>query len=125
MDEVRYYLGLAHELNGNKQAARKAYYEVIAKTPSSKLVPLCYFAFGEMFFLEAATDPSKNELALQSFLEALKYPPPDNTLYPEALLRQGQTYLRQKDDAKAAQAFARLRRDHAESAAAAEIPAGH
>jgi TolA-binding protein len=125
LDEALYYLGLAYELNGNLASARRAYYDVIQKTPSSNLVPLAYFAFGEMFFLEAESDATKNELAKQAFLEVIKRHTPQDTVLADALLRLGQTYVRLNDDAKAKAAFERLRRDFATSDAAAQIPRGH
>jgi TolA-binding protein len=122
IDEVLYYLGIAYELNGDKTNARKSYYEVIQKAPSSKLVPLAYFAFGEMFFAESVMDPSKNDLAKQAFIEVMKYPSSENPVYADTLLRLGQTYLRSKDDAKAKTMFDRLQRDFPDSSAAAQVP---
>ena len=84
IDEVWYYAGLEHELTGNPSKARRCYYELIKTSPQSKLIPLAYFAFGEMFFAQGATDPSKDDLALQAYAEVLKYPPPSNTVYADA-----------------------------------------
>lgn len=90
IDEVYYYVGLEHELSGDLTAARKAYFQLISKAPASKLVPLAYFAFGEMFFAEAQTDASKIDLANQAFKEVLKYPPQTNPVYVEAQHRLAQ-----------------------------------
>lgn len=122
LDEVLYFRGLAFELNGDLKNARSSYYELIRRMPQSKLIPLAYFAFGEMFFGEAAADALKNELAKQAFNEVLKYPAADNPVFAEALLRLGQTYLRMKDDAEAKKMFDRLARDFAGSPAAAQLP---
>ncbi len=122
LDEVLYFRGLAFELNGDLKNARSSYYELIRRMPQSKLIPLAYFAFGEMFFGEAAADALKNELAKQAFSEVLKYPAADNPVFAEALLRLGQTYLRMKDDAEAKKMFDRLARDFAGSPAAAQLP---
>lgn len=87
IDEAYYYAGLEHELAGNLPKARRAYYELIKTSPQSKLIPLAYFAFGEMFYAEAANDPSKDDLAQQAYAEVLKYPPPGNAVYADAQRR--------------------------------------
>ena len=125
MDEVLYYLGLAYELNRDLASARRSYFELIKNHPTSKLVPLAYFAFGELFFAEAAADPSKNALALESYAAVLKYPRADNPVYADALLRTGETHLRMNADAKARETFDRLRREFADSEAAERIPSSH
>jgi TolA-binding protein len=125
VDEALYYLGLTYEQNGDLMNARRAYYDVVAKTPQSKFIPFAYFAFGEMFFAEAVTDPSKNELALQAYQEVLKWDPAENPLFPEALLRIGETALRMKDGSKAREMFGKIRRDFPTSSAASEIPPGN
>lgn len=125
MDEVYYFLGLAYELQGNAPAARTWYLELIDKAPSSKLVPLAYFAFGELYFIESASDPVKNDFAVQAFTEVLKYPAQENPIYADALLRLGQTHLRRQDDSKAKSMFDRLRRDFPDSPATARIPTGY
>jgi hypothetical protein len=80
-DEADYYLGLERERAGDLRNARRAYYELIANTPQSRYVPLAYFAFGEMFYREGASDPSKLDLARQAYLEVMKYPAPANTVH--------------------------------------------
>lgn len=87
LDEALYYGALEHELAGDLRNARSRYYQLIAKQPQSKLVPAAYFAFGEMFYVEAPQDPSKWALAKQAYLEVIKYPKPANTLYDDAQQR--------------------------------------
>jgi TolA-binding protein len=116
LDEVRYYLGLEHELGGNLTKARSTYYDLIKSHPNSKYIPLAYFAFGEMFFEEAKNDASKNDLAVQAYNEVLKYPA--NTVLPDALLRLAQTHERQGDPVKAKSYLDKLLRDHPDSEAA-------
>lgn len=74
MDEVLYFhaleLEMAHDLTG----ARKTFYVLIKDHPSSSYVGPAYFAFGEMFHVDAQTDPSKKSLADQAWQEAAKYP---------------------------------------------------
>jgi tetratricopeptide (TPR) repeat protein len=94
LDEAYYYAALEHELAGDKANARRAYYELIKKSPGSKLIPFAYFAFGEMFFVDAETDPSKYQLAEQAYREVLKYPPVRNVLYVEAHKRLAEINLR-------------------------------
>lgn len=122
IDEVLYYLGLAYELNGDHASARRSYLELIANHPRSRLVPLAYFGFGELYFAEATRDPSRNVLALQAYDEVLKHRPTDPAIAPDALLRIGVIHRRMNDDAMAKQTFERLRRDFPNSDAAARIP---
>jgi TolA-binding protein len=122
-DASLYYLALAYEQNGDRPNARRTYFELFATHPRSKLVPLAYFAFGEMFSEEARDDPAKNALALQAYTEVLKFPPADNPIYADALLRIGETHLRMNEDARAKEAFDRLRRELPDSDAAAKVPA--
>jgi TolA-binding protein len=122
IDEAYYYLGIAFELKGDLGNARRSYFELIQRTPQSKLVPLAYFAFGELFYVESASDPSRIDLADQAFKEVLKYPPPDNAIYPETLLRLGQIELRRQNDERAKALFDRLRHEFPSSAAAGLIP---
>ncbi|MBX3258689.1 MAG: tetratricopeptide repeat protein [Labilithrix sp.] len=124
LDEVLYYLGLAHELNGDAASARRAYLDLVTKHPRSRLVPLAYFAFGELFSAEAADDPSKDALALQAYEQVMTLADADEPVQADALLRAGETLLRMGRDADADGAFARLRARFPESDAAAAIPRG-
>jgi TolA-binding protein len=94
VDEAYYYAGLEHEMAGDLRNARAAYYNLIKNAPQSKLIPLAYFAFGEMFYAEAASDPSKDDLALQAYAEVLKYPPPRNVVYADAQRRVSEVKTR-------------------------------
>lgn len=81
IDEVLYYMAYEHELGADHAGARKVYYELIRKAPTSPWVPRAYLAFGELFFQEAQGDPDKWELALQAYRKVLEYPAPDNKVY--------------------------------------------
>jgi tetratricopeptide (TPR) repeat protein len=94
LDEAYYYAALEHELAGDVTNARRSYYELIKRFPSSRLVAFAYFAFGEMFFADAANDPSKDQLAEQAFREVLKFPPAQNALYTEAQRRLAEIAMR-------------------------------
>jgi tetratricopeptide (TPR) repeat protein len=96
IDEAYYYAALEHELAGDMRKARSAYYELIKRAPTSKFIPLAYFAFGELFFAEAASDPSKDQLAEQAYREVLKYPPKTNAVYVEAQSRLAEIAARTK-----------------------------
>ncbi|MBX3206840.1 MAG: tetratricopeptide repeat protein [Labilithrix sp.] len=125
MDEIVYYQGLAYELNGDITQARKSYLRLITEHPRSKLVPLAYFAFGELFFAEAASDPTKNDLALQAFNQVTRVAVADEPIRAEALLRTGETLLRMGRDAEAGRTFEALRGGFPESDATAKIPDGY
>jgi len=77
-DEVLYYLALEHERAGDANEARRTYYELIQRAPKSPFVPLAYLAFGETFFAEAQSDPSKWALVEAAYGKVVKYPAPAN-----------------------------------------------
>ena len=120
IDEVLYYLGYAYELENDLPNARKTYFNLISRQPSSKYVPYAYYAFGEAFFAEAKSDPTKWQLAAQAYLETLKFA--GSNIQPWALLRIAQTYDAMGDRMKAQQMSAKLKRDFPQSPAAAQGP---
>jgi len=120
IDEVLYYLGYTHELDGEMNSARKTYYELIQKQPNSKYIPYAYYAFGEMFYNEAKSDPSKWQLAQQAFQEVFKFA--QSPIQPWGMLRLGQTAEAMGDHAKAQALFAKLRSLYPQSQAVAQIP---
>jgi tetratricopeptide (TPR) repeat protein len=105
MDEVLYFLALAYEIMGDAATARRTYFQVIQKFPSSKYVPHTYLAFGEMFFEEGANDPGKWQLALQAYNEVIKYPPPQNGVYAYAYLKHGRASVANGDAPRALSDF--------------------
>jgi TolA-binding protein len=124
LHEVFYYLALAHEQSGHLKDARVYYYEVIKRYPGTLWVPLSYFAFGEMFFIEAAADPTKYDLALQAYNESIKYPASTNTVYADALLRIGEIHVAKSNAARARETFARLRSEAPQHPVLDRIPPG-
>ena len=115
--------GLAAYNSRDYQTARKLFYELISKHPNSPHVGDAYFWFGKMFEEEGRKDPSKLQLAVQSFIEAEKYP--KATQGPAALLELGNVYLQLGDTSKASLQYAQLRKRYPGSAAATKIPPGH
>ena len=99
IDEAYYYLGLEYELGGDLMNARKTYYELIRNAPASKYVPYAYFAFGEIFFREAKSDPTKLDLAKQAYIEVMKFQSP---IASDAACRLGLVYDAQGDPNHAA-----------------------
>jgi TolA-binding protein len=104
-DEVLYYLGLEAERNRELDTARKTYLELIQTWPQSRYIPYAYFAFGELFFNDAASDPSKFPLAEQSYAKVIQYPPPGNGLFAFAHYRLAQVFAKKGDDARALSEF--------------------
>jgi TolA-binding protein len=100
IDEAWYYLALEYELAGDMMNARRSYYELIKNSPSSKYVPYAYFAFGEMFFHEAKSDPTKWDLAKQAYTEVVKFPSP---IASDAACRLGLVFDAQGDHQRATQ----------------------
>jgi TolA-binding protein len=121
LDEALYFKGLELEMGGDLTNARRAYFDLIRKSPQSKLVGSAYFAFGEMFFDEAAADPSKLDLALQAYNEVLKQPV--SPLVPESLLRSAQIAERKGDRSRALGLYKKLLQTHPGTTAASAVPA--
>jgi TolA-binding protein len=101
LDETLYNLAYEHEQAGDLAAARKAYLDLIQSAPSSKYVPHAYLAFGELFFQEAQSDPSKWPLAEQSYKEVIKYPAPENKVLSYAHYKLAYVYWNKGDFAAA------------------------
>src|SRR6185437_12208255 len=100
-DEVLYYLAYEYEQAQDLDNARKVYLELVQTFPQSKYIPNAYLAFGELFFNEAQGDPSKWALAEQSYLEVIKYPPPDNKVWGYAHYKLGYVYWNKGDFVRA------------------------
>jgi tetratricopeptide (TPR) repeat protein len=104
-DEVLYYLAYEYEQAKDYDRARKVYLELIQNWAKSKYIPNAYLAFGELFFQEAQGDPSKWGFAEQSYLEVIKYPPPDNKVFGYAHYKLGYVHWNQGEYAKAMSDF--------------------
>lgn len=96
LDEALYYLAYEHEQGRDLQNARRVYYELIQKAPTSPYVPRAYLAFGELFFSEAMGDPSKWALAEAAYKQVLGYPPPNNKVYGVARYKLAYAYWNQE-----------------------------
>ncbi len=81
LDEILYYLAYEYEQANDLTNARRVYYDLVTKTPTSKYVPNAYLAFGELFFNEAQGDPTKWDAARQAYEKVIVKPPPDNKVY--------------------------------------------
>jgi predicted Zn-dependent protease len=90
-ERALYDRALAHEESSELSEARKSYFSLIQNHPSSRLIPLAYLAFGELFARDSAADPSKWDLARAAYGEVVKYPPPDNLSFAYASLRVADT----------------------------------
>jgi len=104
-DEVLYYLAYEYEQANQLDQARKVYFELIQNWPQSKFIPNAYLAFGELFFNEAQGDPSKWQLAEQSYIEVTKYPAPDNKVWGYSHYKLGYVYWNQGEFPKALSEF--------------------
>jgi TolA-binding protein len=107
-DEVLYYLAYEYEQAKDLDNARKVYFELVDNWKTSKYRPNAYLAFGELFFQEAQSDPSKWGFAQQSYEEVTKYPPPDNKLFGYALYKLGYVHWNQGEYEKAVDAFKKV-----------------
>jgi hypothetical protein len=70
--EAKYRLGMLAECARDFPSARKHYFSAVVAAPGSRIIPYAYFGFGELFAGEIKTDPSKTELARQSYAECMK-----------------------------------------------------
>src|SRR5262249_48012492 len=104
VDEVLYNLAYEHEQANDFERARKVYFELIQTAPQSKYVPNAYLAFGELFFQEAQTDPSKWALAEQSYKEVIKVSS-SNPSFSYAHYKLGYVYWNKGDMALALAEF--------------------
>jgi tetratricopeptide (TPR) repeat protein len=100
-DEVLYYLAQEYQRGDDLNGARRSYLELLQTWPQSRFVPNAYLAFGELFFKEAVGDPSKWALAEQSYMEVIKYPPPENRVWGYAHYKLGFIYWHKGDGARA------------------------
>ena len=77
-DDVLYYLALEQGFRNDLKRVRESMFRLIKDHPTSAYVPLAYFTFGELFRLEALSDPTKAPLAIAAFKQVAKYPAPQN-----------------------------------------------
>ncbi|MFC1642763.1 tol-pal system YbgF family protein, partial [Myxococcota bacterium] len=108
LDEVLYYLAYEYEQGKDLDNARKVYFELIEKAPTSTYIPNAYLAFGELFFQEAQGDPSAWDLAEQSYSKVGEYPPPKNKVYGYAHYKLGYVFWNKGDYRKALSQFKRV-----------------
>ena len=107
-DEVLYYLAYEYEQAKDFDNARKVYFELTDNWKTSKYRPNAYLAFGELFFQEAQSDPSKWGFAQQSYEEVIKVPPPDNKVYGYALYKLGYVHWNLGEYEKAVDSFKKV-----------------
>lgn len=96
-DEALYFLGLEYQRLASPEKARKTYLTLIMRFPASPWIPSAYVAFGEFFFAEGNTDPSKLEYARQSYDKAVQFPPPQNEVLGFAHYRLAQVHKQKQD----------------------------
>jgi len=105
LDEVAYELAYEHERAGDEASARRVYLELITRWPASRYIPKAYLAFGDLFFGEAMSDPSKWELASAAYTKVLATPPPANEVYGYAWYRLAYVLVNRGDRDRALQAL--------------------
>jgi TolA-binding protein len=105
LDEILYYLAYEYEQANDLTNARRVYYDLVTKTPTSKYVPNAYLAFGELFFNEAQGDPSKWDAARQAYEKVITKPPPDNKVYGYAWYKIAYVHWNTGNFTKALDAF--------------------
>jgi tetratricopeptide (TPR) repeat protein len=105
IDEVYYDLAYAYEQTGDLANARRSYFDLIQKQPNSKYLPNAYLAFGELFFNESSSDPSKYEPARQAYQKVVATPPPGNKVYGYAWYKLAYVFWNQGDLPHALDAF--------------------
>lgn len=101
LDDVLYPMALELQEMGKQDEARKHYLNLIKNFPQSPWVPYAYLGFGELFFSEAATDPSKLDLAQKTYEQVLKSPAPQNETFGFTHYRLAQIHHQKQDEAAA------------------------
>jgi tetratricopeptide (TPR) repeat protein len=107
LDEIYYYLAYEYEQAGDTANARRVYLDLITKTPNSKYLSSAYLAFGELFFGEALSDPTKWDAAKQAYQKVIAKPPPENKIYGYAWYKLAYVFWNMGDLPHALDAFKR------------------
>ena len=107
LDEIYYYLAYEYEQAGDTVNARRVYLDLITKTPNSKYLTNAYLAFGELFFNEALSDPTKWDAAKQAYQKVVSKPPPENKIYGYAWYKLAYVFWNMGDLPHALDAFKR------------------
>jgi tetratricopeptide (TPR) repeat protein len=107
LDEIYYYLAYEYEQAGDTVNARRVYLDLITKTPNSKYLTNAYLAFGELFFNEALSDPTKWDAAKQAYQKVIGKPPPENKIYGYAWYKLAYVFWNMGDLPHALDAFKR------------------
>jgi TolA-binding protein len=107
LDEIYYYLAYEYEQAGDTANARRVYLDLITKTPNSKYLSSAYLAFGELFFNEALSDPTKWDAAKQAYQKVIAKPPPENKIYGYAWYKLAYVFWNMGDLPHALDAFKR------------------
>lgn len=92
--------------HGDKDGARAAFIELIKKWPSSRYVAEAYVALGDLSF--EAADPARMKEAEQEYLEAVKFPPPDNRVYGYAWYKLAFVYWNRGEGSPSLAAFKKV-----------------
>ncbi|MGA2449704.1 MAG: tetratricopeptide repeat protein [Polyangiaceae bacterium] len=108
LDEVYYYLAYEYEQAGDTTNARRVYLDLITKTPNSKYISNAYLAFGELFFNEALSDPTKWDPAKQAYQKVIAKPPPENKVYGYAWYKLAYVFWNMGDLPHALDAFKKV-----------------
>jgi tetratricopeptide (TPR) repeat protein len=107
LDEVYYYLAYEYEQANDTGNARRVYLDLITKTPNSRYLSNAYLAFGELFFNEALSDPTKWDAAKQAYQKVIAKPPPENKVYGYAWYKLAYVFWNMGDLPHALDAFKR------------------
>jgi tetratricopeptide (TPR) repeat protein len=107
LDEIYYYLAYEYEQASDTANARRVYLDLITKTPNSRYLTNAYLAFGELFFSEALSDPTKWDAAKQAYQKVIAKPPPENKIYGYAWYKLAYVFWNMGDLPHALDAFKR------------------
>ena len=107
-DEVLYYLAYEYEQAKDFENARKIYFELVDNWKTSRYRPNAYLAFGELYFQEAQSDPSKWQAAELAYQQVIGSPPPENKVYGYALYKLGYVYWNQGEYEKSVDSFKKV-----------------
>jgi TolA-binding protein len=107
IDAVFYFLGLEYEATGDGDDARQAWYELVQKRPSSRLVSLAYLGFGETTFRNGSYDATQWPIVKGAYEKAVSFAQPGDMVAGYASYKLAHVDWRMGDLDGARAAFAK------------------
>ncbi|MEM9691334.1 MAG: hypothetical protein AAGA56_02210, partial [Myxococcota bacterium] len=104
-DEVLYYLAYEYERAREFDKARRVYLQLVEHWKGSRFLPYAYLAFGELFFSEAQSDPTRWSAAEKAYRKVLSFPRASNKLWGYAAYKKAYVHWNRGDYDDAVKGF--------------------